>query len=62
MARRHAEYLFGVAANRDHARERLGGGALATIAGIRSTMFVGVVPIAAVTVVVARRHRSSAPR
>jgi predicted MFS family arabinose efflux permease len=49
--------LYSTAAGGAEALGALGGGALATIAGIRSTMVVGAVPIAAVTIVVARRHR-----
>jgi MFS family permease len=39
----------------------LAGGALATVAGIRAPMLAGAVPIAAVSLVIAWRHRRPAP-
>ena len=39
----------------------LAGGALAAVAGIRAPMLAGAVPIAAVTALLAWRHRGAAP-
>jgi MFS family permease len=50
--------LYGTAFGSAEAVGALAGGALATAAGIRSTMLVGAGPIAAVTIATAWRHRT----
>jgi predicted MFS family arabinose efflux permease len=49
--------LYITAAQGSEALGALGGGALAAIAGIRATMLVGAIPIAAITIVLTWRHR-----
>jgi predicted MFS family arabinose efflux permease len=51
--------LYGTVFGGAEAVGALAGGALATAAGIRSTMLVGAMPIAAVTIVTAWRHRTA---
>jgi predicted MFS family arabinose efflux permease len=49
--------LYGTVFGGAEALGALGGGALATAAGVRSTMVVGAVPIAAATIWIGWRHR-----
>ena len=53
--------LYGTVARGTEALGALAGGALAAVAGIRAPMLAGAVPIAAVTVLLAWRHRRAAP-
>jgi predicted MFS family arabinose efflux permease len=53
--------LYGTVARGAESLGAIGGGALATAAGIRAPMLAGAVPIAAVTIVLAWRHRLPAP-
>jgi MFS family permease len=51
--------LYGTVFGGSEALGALAGGALAAAAGIRATMLLGAVPIAAVTIVTAGRHRTA---
>jgi len=51
----------GTVARGTEALGALAGGALAAVAGIRAPMLAGAVPIAAVTALLAWRHRGAAP-
>jgi len=53
--------LYGTVARGTEALGALAGGALAAVAGIRAPMLAGAVPIAAVTALLAWRHRGAAP-
>jgi MFS family permease len=53
--------LYGTVARGAEALGAIGGGALAATAGIRAPMLAGAVPIAAVTIGLAWRHRRAAP-
>lgn len=53
--------LYGIASQGSEALGALGGGALASLAGVRATMLIGAVPIAAVTLALAWRHRHAPP-
>jgi MFS family permease len=53
--------LYGTVARGTEALGALAGGALAAVAGIRAPMLAGAVPIAAVTALLALRHRGAAP-
>lgn len=53
--------LYSTVASGAEAVGALAGGALATAAGIRAPMVAGAAPIAAVTVVMAWRHRRPVP-
>jgi predicted MFS family arabinose efflux permease len=53
--------LYGTVARGTEALGALGGGALAAIAGIRAPMLAGAVPIAAVAILLALRHRGTDP-
>ena len=53
--------LYGTVAGGTEALGAIGGGVLAAAAGIRAPMLAGAVPIAAVSIVLAWRHRRSAP-
>ena len=52
--------LYGTAFGGAEALGALGGGAIAAVAGIRATMLVGVIPIAATVILLAWRHRDTA--
>jgi predicted MFS family arabinose efflux permease len=51
--------LYGTVFGGGEAVGALAGGALATAAGIRATMLVGAMPIAAVTILTVWRHRTA---
>jgi predicted MFS family arabinose efflux permease len=53
--------LYGTVARGTEALGALAGGALAVVAGIRAPMLAGALPIAAVTILLARRHRRADP-
>ncbi len=53
--------LYGTVARGTEALGAIGGGVLAAAAGIRAPMLAGALPIAAVTIVLAWRHRRPAP-
>ena len=50
--------LYGTVASGSEALGAVGGGAVAAIAGIRATMLIGAIPIAATMSLLAWRHRS----
>ncbi len=50
--------LYGTVAQGSEALGALGGGAIAAIAGIRATMLIGAIPIAATMTLLAWQHRS----
>jgi len=50
---------YGTVAGGREALGALGGGALATAAGVRATMIAGAVPIAAVAILITWRHRGA---
>jgi len=50
--------LYGTVAQGSEALGAIGGGAIAAIAGIRATMLIGAIPIAATMTLLAWQHRS----